>query len=367
MGFGTGPDGSEKVRRRFGFGVLVGVVGTFLSGLLVALVVSVVAPEIKESVFPEPEPRPVQLERIRHDISMDGGEVLHSAEADLQGSGSMSQIFVTRYPKGPSELWIFDEDDGTLGQEFRFRPGPPPRRWATSEGRYEIEIASVSDLDADGAEEIVVLLQPVWDLKPGRGIAYMKRSSRNPSLLLGLSTPDSEVPVLVRRNHAERSYYVDPLIDRKPSYPIVPFSGPQRQARAGFYRRPYLISTPDSPERLRAYSAQAARVVRNQSDQPFLLTAYPARWGSGQGQPGFDYRPAARCPRAALCTYLILGYGRSARRPDVLSLVAGSIDTAARAPVTVCTAAAPYFIDAGEDPASAAKRAWPRLLLRSEC
>jgi hypothetical protein len=367
--------GEDQGNRQFRLGVLVGGIGTILSGVIVALIVNLLVPVLKERFWPPPPPRPVQLEEIRHDVASSGGQTLFSREVDLHGSNAKSQVLALATRSGGTELWILDEEDGRLRSEFRFRPGGLAPLSGTRSGRYKMEVAEISDLDEDGAEEIVLLLLPRWRLKEGGERAAWRHGAVG---LLGPGRPDLQIPVLVRWNHGEDRYGLQPLITQKPGLSVVPLGGPGERKRAAFYRRPYQLTDPESGTRWQAYGAQVSQVLRNRLGQPFLLNAHPIRWGVQMAGPyGFGYRPAPRCGTARLpggrvipapCAYEIpLPPATPRLAPDVLSLTAGRIDTAGRVLVRSCTGDDTFFVKTGLNAAHAVKRAWRRLLLRSAC
>lgn len=361
--------------RKFRLGVLVGGIGTLLSAVLVALIVNLLVPTIKGWFWPEPSPRPAQLEEVRHAIASSGGRTIFAKEADLHGTNVKSQVLVLTNRGGGAELWILDENDGWLSNEFRFRPGHLAPLPGTRFGRYGMEIADISDLDEDGAEELVLLLLPQWRIARGGE----KVLERGPIGLLGLGAPDMQIPILIRWNHEASEYGLVPLISEKPNYEVVPFYGPQERARSEFYQRPFWLRDPGSGKRWRAYGGQVSRIVRNGAGQPFLLTAYPARWGRREtGTYGFSLMPTPNCgPPVELrpgvfintpCGYSTAGPGVTSRPgPDVLSLSAGRIDTASVPPMRSCTFGGIYFVRAGLDAAQATEGAWRRLQRRSAC
>lgn len=359
----------------FRLGLAVGALGTFLSALLVALGVNILVPWISDLFWPAPDPRPVQLEQIRRSVSERGAQTLFAREADLHGTGEQSQILLVRSPSGEVELLIHDVVDGWFRNALKFQPGTlRPRKW-TQQGRYGMQVVGLSDFDDDGTEELVVVLAPSWQNKRDAGLELLRRGVVE---RLGIGRPDMQIPVLVRWIHGAGRYSVQPLIPRRPQYPIVPFKGPQRRARSDFYRRPYWLADPASRRLRLAYGAEVVRVMIGPGNRAFLLSGYPARWGVHSGGPyGFAYTPEPRCEGttqyrsgttvAVGCGYAFGATASSQPGPDVMSLVAARIDPLGDPLVRRCTAGGTFFIDTGLDPEQAIERAWPRLVRRSAC
>jgi hypothetical protein len=124
--------------------------GAGLAGVLLVFVLVVAG-----FSTPKPPPMAVQIAALERRAAQDG-EFVRSVVGkgvDLHGTGQQSRVFTftvanpRRGAPAPSEeVRVYDDEDGWLRPEFRFRP---------ADAGVKFEFRAVRDVDGDGAAEIV--------------------------------------------------------------------------------------------------------------------------------------------------------------------------------------------------------------------